>query len=423
VGQLIAANDNDFVVDCPEAIGEMTSDLTKIRQALLNLLGNAAKFTQSGTIALSVSRRMAGGRELVEFAVRDTGVGMTAAQSAKLFKPFSQVDKSIATQYGGTGLGLALTYSFATALGGEVAVRSEVGSGSTFSLLLPSTYQEVDGPAVDDPQSDASGTGRAAARSPRVLIIDDDEDLRRAMLGWLQPMGWEVTIAGSGQQGLAAAAQIEPDLVLLDVIMPNMDGWAVLNALKSQKSTQETPVILTSVIGYTDLAVMLGAVSFLIKPFDGPQLIRALRPYLGEVSSPVVMIASGAEGPRQELRKLLRRNGLPTIDRTASDWARSLIRPAVVILLIPATADNPPDTIESLALDPDWQDASVLAIVDGVLSERECASLTRGARSLLYKDRYSAEDLVSLVRSMIAEAQSLAPEGLPLDGGHPGQVH
>lgn len=408
VGQLIAANDNVFVINCPDDIGEMTSDLTKIRQALLNLLGNAAKFTHSGTITLTATRTVEpeGGREMIVFAVRDTGVGMTPAQAAKLFKPFSQVDKTIASQYGGTGLGLALTYSFATVLGGEVTVNSAAGEGATFSLRLPAHFQE---PAAEPeiPQ------GRSTM-APRILVIDDDEELGLAVLGWLQPLGWEVQIAATGPEGLASAEKMEPDLILLDVIMPNMDGWAVLNALKSRRATLGIPVLLTSVIGHMDLALMLGAVDFLIKPFDARQLVQTLTPYLGGVAAPVALIANGEELERAELHKLLRRGGVPTIDLRSPPkpgLPNALLRPAVVILHVEDGPTMNAAAVEGLILEQEWADASVIAIARKALAPAEHAALTRASRSLLYRDQYSSEDLVSLVRSIIEEARILAAEG------------
>ncbi|MFY7960061.1 MAG: ATP-binding protein [Elsteraceae bacterium] len=407
VGQLVAANDNAFVIDCPADIGEMTSDLTKIRQALLNLLGNAAKFTHAGAITLTAARTAEadGGREMIEFAVRDTGVGMTPAQAAKLFKPFSQVDKTIASQYGGTGLGLALTYSFATVLGGEVTVSSAAGEGSTFTLRLPAHFEETAAP------SPAQAPSRSAA-APRILVIDDDEDLGLAVLSWLQPLGWEVQIAATGPEGLASAEQMEPDLILLDVIMPNMDGWAVLNALKSRRATQGIPVLLTSVIGHMDLALMLGAVDFLIKPFDARQLVQTLTPYLGAIAAPVVLIANGEEAERAELHKLLRRHGVPTIDRRPPrkpDMPDVLLRPAVVLLHVDDAPGGVAATaVEALILEQEWADSNVIVLARKPLAPTEHAALTRAARSLLYRDQYSPEDLVSLVRSIIEEARGLA---------------
>ncbi len=410
VGQLIAVSDNAFVIDCPSDIGDMTSDLTKIRQALLNLLGNAAKFTRSGSVTLSVSR-IPGAPEMVRFDVRDTGVGMTPAQAAKLFKPFTQVDKTIASQYGGTGLGLALTYSFATVLGGSVTVSSAAGEGSTFTLELPAVFHDAVG-AVTEPEAPRPSV------APRILVIDDDEDLGLAVLGWLQPLGWEVQIAQSGPEGLASAERMEPDLILLDVIMPNMDGWAVLNALKGQRATQGVPVLLTSVIGHMDLALMLGAVDFLIKPFEVKQLVQALRPYLGEVLAPVALIANGSESERSELTKMLRRNGVPTIERRAPSQTRtseSLLRPAVVIVHVDRGAGAYSEPIEKQVLNLEWQDSSIIAIAREAISPAEHAALTRTTRSLLYRDQYNPEDLAPLVRSIIEEARGQATDGAARD--------
>jgi CheY-like chemotaxis protein len=226
-------------------------------------------------------------------------------------------------------------------------------------------------------------------------------------------MIWEVQIAATGPEGLASAEQMEPDLILLDVIMPNMDGWAVLNALKSRRATQGIPLLLTSVIGHTDLALMLGAVDFLIKPFDAKQLIQTLTPYLGGVAAPVVLIANGEEADRTELHKLLRRCGVQTIDHRPGrkpGMPDRLLRPAVVILHVDNNAQTNASVVESMILEHEWTDANVIVIARSALASAEHAALTRVARSLLYRDQHSSEDVASLVRSIIEEARSLVTE-------------
>ncbi len=138
VRPLVEKNENEFVLRCEEDLGSMHSDLTRTRQVLLNLLSNAAKFTEKGIITLSVQRTRAGGdAEEIVFSVSDTGIGMTPEQAAKLFEPFSQAETSTSRRYGGTGLGLAISRSFCQMMGGDVTLQSEAGVGSTFTVRLP----------------------------------------------------------------------------------------------------------------------------------------------------------------------------------------------------------------------------------------------------------------------------------------------
>jgi anti-sigma regulatory factor (Ser/Thr protein kinase) len=254
VQSLVEKNGNRLRWRCRKGWGRMTSDPVKLRQCLFNLLSNAAKFTENGEVRLEVALE----EGWAVFRVTDTGIGMTPEQQARLFRRFAQADASTTRRFGGTGLGLALTRAFATMLGGDIAVESEDGRGTTFSLSLP---------------LDARGAPRegpvAEPDVAEVLVIDDDPHMRDLLTRFLERDGLSVAVAANGEVGLELARELKPDAVLLDVMMPRMDGWAVLGALKADPQTADIPVIMISMIRETGLAYSLGPRTISPSPSTG----------------------------------------------------------------------------------------------------------------------------------------------------------
>jgi signal transduction histidine kinase/ActR/RegA family two-component response regulator len=265
---------NRLIVECTATDGELHTDVTKVRQILLNLLSNAAKFTESGTITLTARSSPDG--QGVEFAIADTGIGLTDEQLGRLFKEFSQAEASTSRRYGGTGLGLALSRKLARALGGDVTVVSTPGAGSTFTLALPrhSARQARDTAGLEVPGVEpAPGPDPAGART--VLVIDDDLASRELLGRILERDGYRVIGAASGPAGLDLAAKVRPDAITLDVMMPGMNGWTVLSKLKSDPALQAIPVLLITVVDDAPTGMAMGASHFLSKPVD-PQRLLAL---------------------------------------------------------------------------------------------------------------------------------------------------
>ncbi len=300
VEPLAARNANTLIFDCPADIGAIRSDATKLKQSLLNLLSNACKFTDKGTVTLVVRREPAG---MVGFTVTDTGIGMTEAQMAKLFQAFVQADSSTTRRFGGTGLGLALTRSFVKLLGGDVAVSSRPGEGSTFRLLLPADHAE-DAPAAGDATEGAAAAAADAAGgerpAPRILVIDDDLAARQIIAATLVREGYRVGVASSGSEGLERAREELPDAITLDIMMPQIDGWSVLTALKNDPQLRQIPVVLVSIAGDKGLAFSLGAAASLGKPVDRTDLVNALKAQLQPPGDGVVLVVED-DPPTREL--------------------------------------------------------------------------------------------------------------------------
>jgi PAS domain S-box-containing protein len=279
VAPLMEKNANHLVVRCADGLGAMHADLTRIRQVLLNLLSNASKFTKQGTITLAAERQTSGAEDWLVFRVADSGIGMTPEQLGRLFEAFAQADASTTRNYGGTGLGLAISRRFCRMMGGDVTVESEPGLGSTFTVRLPARVAEPRREGADAATAPEPPAPEPAATAGTVLVIDDDPAARTLMRRFLSREGFGVVEAPDGEKGLALALERRPDVITLDILMPGIDGWAVLAALKSDPAVASIPVILATIVDEERFGFALGAADYLPKPIDRERLSEVLRKY------------------------------------------------------------------------------------------------------------------------------------------------
>jgi len=260
-------------LDMVDDLSVITGDERKLKQILFNLLSNAVKFTpDKGKIGI-VAQRMNGA---VQIAVWDTGVGIAPEDQQRIFEEFQQVGHGLAGKTEGTGLGLALTKRFVELHGGTLWVESTPGSGSTFTFTLP--FPGVGEPPVlalgeDTTPEQRSETG---AMSPLVLVIEDDPRAADLLRIYLTEAGYSVTIARDGEEGLAKVKQLSPDAVILDVLLPRVDGWAFLTHVKADPTTRDVPVIIVSIIDQKGKGFALGAADYLVKPIQKGELLRTL---------------------------------------------------------------------------------------------------------------------------------------------------
>jgi CheY-like chemotaxis protein len=270
----VEKNQNMLRVRMAEQVGMMRADITKVRQIMFNLLSNACKFTEKGSINVEVERRSEHGQDWIRFEVADTGIGIDAKQKENLFKEFAQADTSISRKYGGTGLGLAISYRFVQLMKGRIAVQSEPGQGATFVVDLPAQVR------TESPDStQAEETSEASSKVPTVktdqdtiLVIDDDAAVRDLMSRSLTKLDFNVLAAGDGEEGLRLARQVHPAIITLDVVMPDRDGWSVLHQLKAEPELAEIPVIMVTIVDNQAMGLELGASNYLVKPVDRERL-------------------------------------------------------------------------------------------------------------------------------------------------------
>ena len=272
---------NALELRCGEDVRRMRADLTRVRQVLLNLISNAAKFTENGRVALEVERTLVNRAPWIQFRVRDTGIGLSHEQLGKLFKAFAQADASTTRKYGGTGLGLAISRQLCQMMGGEVTVDSALGQGSVFTMLLPCSLQEEELAADVEGQTAPFETGPLTGEAPTVLVIDDDRVFRELLQRFLEKDGFRVIMASDGAEGLRLAREHRPALITLDIVIPGLDGWGVLKGLKADRDLASIPVMMITIVDNPGLGHSLGAVEYFTKPIDWRRLATALAKYRG----------------------------------------------------------------------------------------------------------------------------------------------
>ena len=275
----VEKNGNRLEFQSAEGLGSIQADLTKVRQALLNLLSNACKFTSNGVITLTATRENVYGDDWLRFGVSDTGIGISSEQMTKLFKAFSQADALTSKTYGGSGLGLILSRRICQMMGGDITVHSEPGAGSTFTIHLPADGMASKTKATPETEEAADFNPSALPDAPTVLVIDDDWTARDLMRRFLEQQGLHMVGAASGAEGLRLAKELRPAIILLDVIMPEMDGWAVLAALKAAPQLASTPVIMATIVDEENRGYAMGATHYLTKPINRKHLAQIIDEY------------------------------------------------------------------------------------------------------------------------------------------------
>lgn len=284
---LIERNSNTIQVDLPDNLGVIHSDFTKMRQILLNVLSNAGKFTEHGHITLRATRESDSASDWMSISVTDTGIGISQNQLSRLFAEFAQADPSTTRKYGGTGLGLALSRRFCMMLGGDISVESTLGSGSTFTVRIPASIAETQNPAAEPARSlvwNSTDEAPLTITNPRsvntVLVIDDDPATRDLLERSLSAVDLSVVTAENGEDGILLAQALRPDIIILDVVLPDKDGWEVLAALKADPELMHIPAIMLTVVDERGRGLALGAMEYLIKPVDSEHMIKLIRSYL-----------------------------------------------------------------------------------------------------------------------------------------------
>jgi signal transduction histidine kinase/FixJ family two-component response regulator len=285
----IAKNSNNIRVRMADDVAMMRADATKVRQILFNLMSNACKFTDHGTISLDVSQSAMEGQEWIRFRVKDTGIGISAKQQEKLFQEFTQADATISRKYGGTGLGLAISYRFVQMMKGRISVESQQGQGSTFTVYLPVqvTLDVTEATLVEGASGALAVLNQHKPELDTILVVDDDPAVRDLMSRFLTKLGFRAVAAAGAEEGLRLAREVNPLVITLDVIMPERDGWDVLRQLKSDPQLAQIPVIMVTVVDNQAMGFDLGASNYLIKPVDRDRLAVLIEKHRAARSSNV----------------------------------------------------------------------------------------------------------------------------------------
>ena len=392
--QLAQQNKNNLVVEAQEKLGALTVDPMRLRQILLNLLSNACKFTTQGEVALRV-RKVVDGRNWVEFAVADTGIGMTAEQQAKLFEEFTQADSSTARRYGGTGLGLAITRKLARMMGGDVTVASEPGKGSVFTVRLPGRAE---------PAARSTINGGRPPSNDCVLVVDDDATARELIADQLKAEGFSVATATGGLEGLKLAKDLRPIAITLDVMMPDLDGWSVLAALRQDADLAEIPVIMVTILDEHRRGVALGAAGYLTKPIDRERLHRMVSRFRAPAPPTRILLVEDDKDQRERLRGWLEgeqwavqesANGREALTRLQAH------RPDVILLDLMMPEMDGFAVVAALQKEPRWRDIPVIVITARDLDAKDRERLNSGVQSVLVKETFRPGELVERIRQLV----------------------
>ena len=336
---MVEQNANTLHIKRAENLHTMHADQIKVRQGLFNLLSNAAKFTHDGSITLEVERQLMEGDEWIVFRVTDTGIGMSPEQILKLFQDFTQADASTTRKFGGTGLGLALTRRFSQIMGGDVTVHSTPNEGSVFTIKLPAVVKEIKEEAASDSAASepaialadglkSHGAEQFAPVETCVLVIDDDPVPRDLMQRFLTKEGFNVRTAAGGEAGLRMAHELRPVAITLDVMMPEMDGWSVLSALKSDAVLRDIPVVMVTMLDDPERGFTLGASDYITKPVNRQHLSQILKKYTCPNPPCPVLMVEDDPATRSITRKILEKEGWKVTEaehgrRHLNVWRRS----------------------------------------------------------------------------------------------------
>jgi signal transduction histidine kinase/CheY-like chemotaxis protein len=396
---LVEKNNNSLNLTINTETKSILADITKIRQILLNLLSNATKFTEEGEINIIVDDNP-NKSSLIDFKVSDSGIGMTPEQVDKVFKPFTQADEKTTRKFGGTGLGLTITKMFAEMMGGGIDLSSKINEGTTFIVSIPKVV--IDPKKIKDQIEDIEV--KTENNSFTILVIDDDANAQELMKKFLIKESYNVLQATSGPSGLDLAAKHLPDLITLDVMMPEMDGWEVLAALQSNEITKNIPVIMLTMANEPDIGYSLGATDYLTKPVDWGRLSSILQKHEIETSSQSILIVEDDEITRDMLKKSLETNEFKvTVAKNGKDGLEKVkkAKPALILLDLMMPEMDGFEFSEQLRENKEWLDIPVVVITAKDLTSEDHNRLKGNVEAIMQKGSYSRDELLSEVGQRI----------------------
>ncbi|MBI3864110.1 MAG: response regulator [Planctomycetia bacterium] len=406
VEPLIRKNGNRLDWTCDPGVHSLRADRTRVRQVLLNLLSNSAKFTAQGEIHVTAVLEPVAGHNHIVFRVRDTGVGMTPEQMKRLFQNFSQADASTTRKYGGTGLGLAICKRFCEMMGGDILVDSEYQKGSTFSVRLPiSGPPQLAAPQTTPSESSGGADAESDGQAGTVLVIDDDPAARDLLQRQFSREGFRVVTATGGEEGLQMVRDIRPTFITLDVMMPGMDGWDVLSALKADRELCDIPVVVLTMVDDKNLGMALGAAEYVTKPIDKDQLLSLSRKYRSDAGDgQSILVVEDDSNARSLMTRILKGDGWSV---TEAENGRSALAalpnsiPALILLDLMMPEMDGFTFLRELRKEPAWRSIPVVIVTAKELTPQERSLLNGGVHMILQKGTYNREQLLDEVRKLL----------------------
>ncbi len=424
---LASKNNNELILNFDNKIDLITADQTRIKQVILNLISNACKFTEKGKVTLDVKRKnrtyFRNGKkissgDLIIVNVSDTGIGMTDEQMSRLFNSFVQADSSTTRKYGGTGLGLTISKQLAILMGGDVVVRSELGKGTTFTASFLADYLSApdnvkknkikEGPLIENVVSIENQNSNKNGKT--VLIIDDDPTVSELMKRHLLKEKYNVVVAPNGKEGVKLAREISPDVITLDILMPEMDGWSVLRTLKADPKVSDIPVIMASILDEKNKGFSLGAADFLSKPVQKDYLMKAIRNLIGDKDNLKICLIEDDNSLRFTIREILEKQNVKIIEAENGKVGISVlkneeIKPDLILLDLMMPVMNGFEFLKVIR-ETELSNIPILVLTGADLSEEEKKFLLGETHKILQKSDDTLSIIVNEVGQVIKASSS-----------------
>lgn len=402
---LITSQGNVFEIDVAPDLGMVCTDRMRANQILLNLLSNANKFTQKGVIRFKAWRVASGGDksdDQVHFSIQDDGVGIAQERIDAIFEPFVQEDSSTTRRFGGTGLGLAISRRLAQKLGGDIQVKSILGEGATFTLNI-SVYagEESVIPSLSVGAIMPKGAAKRVDRVIEVMLVDDDPEVYELMDRTLPDKFIHITPFAHGMMALdhLRYTKILPDLIILDIHLPGVDGWGVLARLKKDAACRDIPVVIVSVEDNQSLGFALGAADYMVKPVNYSHLlsmILVLTQAQNKTNTQTILVVDDDDSARELASRALEAHGFSVMEAKDGQEALDLLKevqPAAILLDLMMPRVDGFQLIESLKAHPPWSDIPVVVMSAMDLSEEVFARLD--GTNVLSKANFSYSSLMA----------------------------
>jgi signal transduction histidine kinase/CheY-like chemotaxis protein/HAMP domain-containing protein len=397
----------------------MTTDIVKVRQILVNLLSNAAKFTEKGGIVIKVTQKDA---EMVSFAVKDSGIGIAPKDYGRVFEEFQQVDSSNTRKYKGTGLGLPIARKLARMLGGDLTVDSDLGSGSTFTMTIPAkipqqlveTQQGGPPPKRPEPAPQKSVSlplsslpkPTPGGEQVQILSIDDDPDVIEILRKYLVPEGYSIVGALSGDEGLEMAVKLKPAIITLDIMMPKKDGWQVLRELKQNPQTRDIPVLIHSIVDNKPLALSLGAVDVMTKPTDPKRLLSLVKKHYQSGDKFILLVDDNLDFALA-CKDLLKRDGLDVKIATRGEEALKVLQdsmPSLILLDLVMPGMDGFGVVRELQRKETWKSIPIIILTGKSLTVQDHQELDPYVADYLMKDTFTTAAISNAIRRILQAA-------------------
>ena len=406
---LASKNENELVLEYNADIDFVTADQTRLKQVVLNLISNACKFTEKGKVTVSIDKINQEGGDLISIDVSDTGIGMSEEQMAKLFNSFVQADSSTTRKYGGTGLGLTISKQLAILMGGDVVVNSELGNGTTFTATFLADFigasESLKNLSTQTSSLIENVVSLENSLGKTVLIIDDDPTVSELMKRQLIKENYKVVVAPNGKEGIRLARDLKPDVITLDILMPEMDGWSVLRTLKADPEVSDIPVIMASILDEKNKGFSLGAADFLSKPVQKEYLMKSIRNLIGNKDNLKICLIEDDDSLRFTMREILEKQDVKIIEAENGKIGMSIlqneeIKPDLILLDLMMPVMNGFEFLKTIR-ETELSTIPILVLTGADLSEEEKKFLSGETLKILEKSDDTFSTIVKEVGNVI----------------------